>query len=73
MIDAAAEFCDQTGLVISVDKTKVVVFCSCVPGPFEWHCGVAPLHWVQQFEYLGALFDGTHGINVTFGKLHRNM
>ena len=73
LIDAAVEFCDQTGMVISVDKTKVVVFCSCVPGPFEWHCGGAPLHWVQQFEYLGALFDGAHGINVTFGKLHRNM
>ena len=24
LIDAAAEFCDQTGMVISVDKTKVL-------------------------------------------------
>ena len=73
LIDAAAEFCEQTGMVISVDKTKIVVFSSSLPGPFQWLCGGAPLHWVRQFEYLGALFDGAQGINLTFGKLHRNM
>jgi hypothetical protein len=73
LIDAAAGFCAETGMVISVEKTKIVVFSKGLPGPYHWVCGDTPLHWVQQFEYLGTVFDGVAGLNLTFGKLHRNM
>jgi hypothetical protein len=60
-------------MVTSNDKTKGVMFSPCVPGPFQRLCGVVPLQWAPQFEYLGALVDSAKGINLTFGKLHRNM
>ena len=46
LIDAAPEFCELTGMVISIYKTKVDVFSSSLPGPYMWLCGGAPTHWV---------------------------
>lgn len=73
LIDAAAEFCAQTGMIIGADKTKVVVFSPQLPGPYQWLCGGVPLDWVERFEYLGTVFTGGAGVNLTFGKLQRNM
>ena len=63
----------QMGMVICTVKTKVVVFCTGWPGPYQWHCGGTPLLWEQQLKYLGVVFDATSGISATFGALHKKM
>ena len=73
LVDAAAECCEQTGMVISAGKTKVLVFSHCFPGPHQWHCAGAPLEWVPQFRYLGTVFDSRYGIDSTYGSLHQKM
>lgn len=44
LIDAAVEFCAQVGMCISGDKTKVLVFCKTLPGPYQWVFAGSPLH-----------------------------
>ena len=58
LIDAAASFCEQTGMQISADKTNIVVFSTCLPGPCAWRCNGVSLAWVQQAQYLGAVCMG---------------
>ena len=72
-IDAVSDFCQHTGMIISVEKTKIVVFSQSLVGPFQWLCSGTPLEWVQQVTYLGIVFDAAVGMALTFGKLHRNM
>ena len=39
LIDLVCEFCVFMGMVVSVVKTKVMVFNLAFPGPFQWTCG----------------------------------
>ena len=73
LIDATQEFCVQTGMVICPDKTKVVVFSAGAPEAIEWRCGSAELDCVQQYKYLGVIFDAQAGMNATFATLQRNL
>ena len=73
LLDAAVEFCQLVGMVISVQKSKVLVFIDIFPGPYEWLCGGSPLQWVAHFEYLGVTLSAESGMGPTFGKLHKNM
>jgi hypothetical protein len=43
LIDATVQFCAATGMLISIDKTNVVVFSQVWPGPFQWVCNGQPL------------------------------
>ena len=71
LIDAVADFCGETGLVISVPKTKVLVFSQVLVTPFEWSCHGVQLDVVT--EYLGALFAAQCGLLNTFGLLGQKM
>ena len=44
LVNAAHEFCMETGMVICPDKIKVVVFCAGLPEPYPWQCGGTTLH-----------------------------
>ena len=70
LLHTAVEFCQLVGMVISVQKSKVMVFTDRFPGPYEWLCGGSPLQWVAQFEYLGVTLSAESGMGPTFGKLH---
>ena len=72
LMDAAQEFCVQTGMVICPDKTKVVVFAG-APEAIEWRCGSAELVCVQQAKYLGVILDAQVGMNATFATLQKNL
>ena len=77
LIDAAADFCADTGMIISTDETKVVVFSAGqpdqLPGLFQWLCAGVPLEWVARFKYLGTDFHATQGAHATYARLHHNM
>ena len=73
LIDLVCEFCTFMGMVVSVAKTKVMVFNIAFPGPFQWTCGAEQLEIVLDFTYLGILFNALHGMAVTFPMLKRNM
>ena len=73
LIDATADFCAATGMQISTDKTKVLVFSQVWPGPYQWMCAGQPLEWVAQMKYLGLLFRAQQGMHVTYSHLHSKM
>ena len=73
LIDAVAEFCPAMGLVVSVPKTKVLVFSQVPVTPFQWTCHGAVLEEVSEYKYLGVLFAATCGLHNTFGLLSRKM
>ena len=73
LIDLVCEFCVFMGMVVSVVKTKVMVFNLAFPGPFQWTCGGEQLEIVIDFKYLGILFDALDGMAVTFPMLKKNM
>ena len=73
LIDATVQFCAATGMLISVDKTKVLVFSQVWPGPFQWLCNGQPLEWVAHFKYLGLVFQAQQGMHATYSHLHRKM
>lgn len=73
LIDATAEFCALIAMVISTEKTKVMVFSAAFLGPLEWSCCGQPLQWVSEFKYLGIDFSATDGCHHTFARLHHNM
>ena len=58
---------------ISADKTTIVLFSTCLPGPCAWRCNGVSLACVQQAQYLGAVFGDVAGICGSFSKLQRNM
>ena len=61
------------GLVISVPKTKVLVFSLAPVTPFEWSCYGVQLDVVTEYKYLGVLFAAHCGLLNTFGLLGQKM
>ena len=61
------------GMVVSVAKTKVMVFNTAFPGPLQWTCGDEQLEMVIEYKYLGIIFNAVHGMAVTFPMLKRKM
>ena len=57
LMNAIVEFCKATGMLISADKTKVLVFSQVWPGPFQWVCYGRPLEWVVLMKYQGLIFQ----------------
>ena len=60
LIDLVCDFCALMGMVISVPKTKVLIFNSAFPGPFQWTCGGEQLEIVSEFKYLGIIFSALY-------------
>jgi hypothetical protein len=73
LIDLVCEFCAFMGMIVSVAKTKVLVFNIAFPGPFQWTCEGQQLEIVVDFKYLGIVFNALHGMAVTFPTLKKNM
>ncbi len=73
LINATVEFCDATGLLISADKTKVLVFSQVWPGPFQWVCYGQPPEWVVQMKYLGLFFQAQQGMHATYSDLNKKV
>ena len=73
LINATVEFCEATGMLISADKTKVLVFSQVWPGPFQWVCYGQPLEWVVQMKYLGLIFQAQQGLHATYSDLNRKV
>ena len=61
------------GMVVSVAKTKVMVFNIAFLGPFQWTCGGEQLGIVIDFKYLDILFNALDGRAVTFPLLKKFM
>ena len=57
LIDHVAEFFALMGMIISVAKTKIMVFNIAFLGPFQWTCGGEQLEIVLDFKYLGIIFN----------------
>ena len=72
-LDAVFEHCQSIGMVVSIDKSKVMVFSPCMVGPYQWSCGGVPLQWVAQYKYLGIIFDAVQGMGLTFDRLRSRM
>ena len=72
-LDAVFELCQSIGMVVSIDKSKVMVFSPCMVGPYQWSCGGVPLQWVAQYKYLGIIFDAVQGMGLTFDRLRSRM
>ena len=60
-------------MVISVPKTRVMIFNTAFPGPLQWTCGGEQLEIVSEFKYLGIIFSALYGMAVTFSRLKKNM
>ena len=73
LIDLVSEFCAPMGMIVSVPKTKVLVFNVAFPGPLQWTCGGQQLEIVAEFKYLGITFNAVHGMAVTFPGLKKKM
>ncbi len=73
LINASAEFCAAVGMVISAEKTRVVVFSDAFPGPLRWHCNGHTLAWLRAFQYLGLTYGEDGGVHHTFKALHKKM
>ena len=66
-LDAVFELCQSIGMVVSIDKSKVMVFSPCMVGPYQWSCGGVLLQWVAQCKYLGIIFDAVQGMYREWG------
>ena len=72
-INAVFRLCQSISMIVSTNKTKVMVFSPCMSGPYQWWCGDTLLEWVPQYKYLGIVFDAVQGISLTFDKLKNKM
>ena len=72
-IHAVFQLCQAIGMVVSTDKTQVMVFSPRMVDPYQWSCGGVILQCVQQYKYLGIVFDAVHGIGSAFDKLRSKM
>ena len=60
-------------MVVSLEKTKVMVFSPRMVGPYQWTCGGIQLQWVPKYKYLGLVFDAVQGLGLTFDHLRGKM
>ena len=61
------------GMVISIQKTKVIAFGHLYPVPYQWTVNGEQLEVVLQIKYLGVVFTAHTGLSLTFGPLEKNM
>ena len=73
LIDVVSSFCTLMGMIVSVPKTKVLVFNIRYPGPYQWLCNGQQLEVVSAFKYLGLTFHAEHGLQPTFPALKQKM
>ena len=73
LLDSADSFCTSMGMIISVPKTKVIVFNHLYPIPYQWIVSAEVLEIVSQIKYLGVIFTVQGDLSPTFGHLKRNM
>ena len=73
LINDVSTFCIIMGMIISVAKTKVLVFNAGYPGPYQWLCNGEQLEVVSTFKYLGLVFHAEHGLQPTFMALKQKM
>ena len=57
------------GMVISVPKTKTMVFAARVAQHASWQCNGQVLQQVDKLKYLGLLFSAEGGVQATFPLL----
>ena len=73
LLDAVAKFCTCMGMVIHIQKTKVIAFGHLYPVPFQWTINGETLETVLQIKYLGVVFTAHTGLSLTFGPLKTKM
>ena len=73
LIDAAADYCVAIGMAISVPKTKTMVFTDGEAQHASWHCNGQVLQQLDNFKYLGLLFNAQSGVQGTFPLLKQKM
>jgi len=73
LLDAAFAWCGMTGMLISAEKSKVMIFGGGGLAPPQYTCGGQVLERVSSFVYLGVEFDSEQGVRGTFPRLHTNM
>ena len=73
LLDSTGNFCASMGMIISVPKTKVIVFNHPYPIPYQWTVSAELLEIVSQIKYLGVIFTAQGDFSPTFGHLRRNM
>ena len=73
LLDAVAKFCTCMGMVIHIQKTKVIAFGHLYPVPFQWTINGETLETVLQIKYLGVVFTAHAGLSLTFGPLKTKM
>ena len=61
------------GMVISVQKTKLIAFGHLYPVLYQWSINGEQLEIVLQIRYLDIVFTAYIGMSLTFGPLKRNM
>lgn len=76
LINATVGFCDHTGMVVSPEKSKVIVFGPSAPDGV-WPCGAASgapeIPQVKEVTYLGVGFSTPYSLNTTFAALERRL
>ena len=72
-LDATGGWCDEVGMVVGGEKTKVVVFGK-VPASGlgrAWVCQGQAIQQVSSYPYLGLTFQAPVGVDHTFPKLQK--
>jgi len=65
-LDLLKTYCDKWGLAVNIDKTKAMVFRKRGPTSQEeiWHFGVEFFEIVNDFNYLGVIFNYTENYSL---------
>ena len=69
LIDIVCQFRAPMGMIASVANTKVIIFYTAFPGPFQCCCAGKQLEIMIEYKYLGILFNAVHGMAMTFPML----
>lgn len=73
LISTVSAFRTSMGMVSSVSKTKVLIFDSSYPGPYQWLCRGQSLEIVLVFKYLGLIFHAERGLESTLVVLKQDI
>jgi hypothetical protein len=75
-LDALAQFCTDWDMAVNLAKTKVLVYDSGTRGgraatvpQHTWAFQGQPVEQVQQYKYLGLIFDATRGFSTAPAQL----